>query len=611
MSWLGDFGPKARLGARSLVGALRRFGLALADIPWVQRNAPMARWLPAYDQRDLPGDVTAGIIVAIMLVPQSMAYALLAGMPPQAGLYASIVPLMLYAVFGSSRALAVGPVAIVSLMVASALAPLANPGSAEYVGLALTLALMSGAILVALGALRVGFVVNFLSHPVLAGFTSAAAIVIGFSQLKDLLGISLPGTHFVPELVWQALAKSGQINVATVLIGGASIAMLVWRAEITARLQERGLVTPAIAAHVPRAMPLVVVGLFTALTGLLGLATWAGVKVVGAIPIGLPPIALPPLGLAQIQSLVVPALLISLVGFLESVSVAKSLASRKRQVIEPNQELIGLGAANIGAALTGGFPVTGGFSRSVVNFSAGANTPLASLITAGLIVVAILALTPLLYHLPRAVLAGIVVVAVANLVDFASFRRAWAYDRADGASYLGTFAAVLMLGVDAGIMVGIALSLALHLWRTSKPHIAIVGRVGETEHFRNVRRHPVTTDPRILLMRIDESLYFANAAFLEERVLEAVAGQPVLEHFVLICSAVNLIDASALETLEDLRQRLSILGITMHLAEVKGPVMDRLADTGLIHDLAPGRVFLSTHEALSALKRPIASIAAN
>ncbi|HRK19329.1 MAG TPA: sulfate permease [Hyphomicrobiaceae bacterium] len=573
----------------------------LQAIPALKRNLPILTWLGNYRRADFAGDLTAGIIVAIMLVPQSMAYAMLAGMPPQSGLYAAIVPLILYAMFGTSRALAVGPVAIVCLMVASALTPLAQPGSAQYVALGLTLAFLSGVFLVALGALRLGAVTNFLSHPVLAGFTSAAAVVIGVSQLKDLIGTQVPNSTFLPSVIWGAIAALPKMNIATAVIGALSVAALVWRTELVGLAKSRGYVGGSLAGHLTKGMPLIVVAVMTLLTWLLGLGGWAGVKVVGTIPQGLPPLTWPPLDTSTVAALIVPAMLISLIGFLESVSVAKSLASRRRQSIEANAELKGLGAANIGAALTGGFPVTGGFSRSMVNFSAGANTQLATLITVGIIVAFVVALTPLLYHLPRAVLAAIVVTAVANLFDLKPLRHAWAYDKIDGLGYLATFVAVLTLGVDIGIVVGVASSLLLHLMRTSKPHIAIVGRVKGTEHFRNVLRHPVETHDTLLLMRIDESLYFANAAYLEEQVLKHVAENAAVKHFVLICPAVNAIDASALETLETLAERLKAMGLTMHLAEVKGPVMDRLDRTDLLSKMAPGRVFLTVHEAVLAL----------
>jgi SulP family sulfate permease len=562
---------------------------------------PIPRWLQAYDTKHFPGDFTAALVVAVMLIPQSMAYAMLAGLPPQVGLYSSVLPLVLYACFGTSHALAVGPVAIVSLMVASALAPLAPPGSAHYVALALTLAVLSGLFLLLLGILRVGFLVNFLSHPVLAGFTTAAAFVIGLSQLKDLAGLSFASSTFVPAQLWTAVVSLPTANVLSLAIGLVSIMCLVWRNEVAASINARITLPPLVARELAKAMPLLIVLGSILLAWLIGARSRFGVATVGDIPMGLPSLTTPSFDLASVQSLIGPAILISLVGFLESLSVGKSLAAKRRRSIDPNQELIGLGAANIGAAFSGGYPVTGGLSRSVVNHSAGANTPLASIGTALVIALSLLVLTPLLFHLPRAVLAAIVIVAVWNLVDFSALRHAWSYDRIDGAGYLATFVSVLSFGVDVGIVVGIVVSLLLHLWRTSKPHIAIVGRLGDTEHFRNVLRHPVVTHDSLLLMRIDESLYFANAAFLEERVLAFVAEHDQVKHFVLICSAVNAIDASALETLSGLRQRLADMGIVMHLAEVKGPVTDRLLKTSFLDELAPGRVFLSTHEAVQAL----------
>lgn len=561
---------------------------------------PAAQWLPRYRRENIPGDVTAGIIVAIMLVPQSMAYALLAGLPPQVGLYASILPLLLYALFGTSRSLAVGPVAIVSLMTASAV------GSAAAAGMpateaALVLAVMSGAMLLVMGVLRVGFLINFLSHPVISGFTSAAALVIGFSQLKDLLGIDIPRTHYIHETVLSALAQSSAINPATVAIGVAAIAILVAARSPFAWLLARCGARPAVAVPLTKTGPLMAAILGTAVVGAFSLDARAGIAVVGNIPAGLPPLTVPTFDPALWSELALAAFLIAIVGFMESVSVAKALASRRRQKIDPDRELFGLGVANLGASFTGGYPVTGGFSRSVVNFAAGANTPLASVFTAGLVALTVVALTPLFEFLPRAVLAAIIVVAVANLVDLRTLRLAWRYNRADAAALIVTFAAVLVVGIELGIVAGAGLAIALHLYRTSRPHIAVVGRVGDTEHFRNIKRHPVRTVPSILAVRVDESLYFANTRYLEDKVLAHIVDQPAVEDFLLICAAVNEIDTSALETLENLIDELAAAGVTFHLAEVKGPVMDRLECTDFLERLKPGRVFLSVHDAFTAL----------
>ncbi|MDU8944194.1 SulP family inorganic anion transporter [Ovoidimarina sediminis] len=567
----------------------------------LRRYLPIFEWLPGYGREELASDGLAGLIVAIMLVPQGMAYALLAGLPPEVGLYASIVPLVFYGVLGSSRALAVGPVAIVSLMVASTLGELHAGGSAGYLSGAILLAFLSGAILLGMGLARLGFLVNFLSHPVISGFSSAAALVIGFSQLKYLLGIDIPRTHLITETIGHAVSQIGQTNLVTFGIAATSLTiLLVFKTRLAGWLAALG-VARGHAQVLAKAGPLVAVFLTTMAVWLLGLDQSAGVMIVADIPSGLPPLAAPGFDMALIQELFPAAALIALVGFLESVSVAKSLASKRRQKVDANQELIALGAANIGASFTGGYPVAGGFGRSLVNFTAGAVTPLASIITAGLIAITVLFLTPLIYFLPQATLAAIIVIAVFDLIDVKALRDAWAYNRADAASLMVTFAAVLSVGVELGIVFGAALSIALYLWRTSRPHMAEVGRVGETEHFRNVLRHKVTTDPKVLMVRVDESLYFANTAYLEDALLARVSERPEIEHLVLIMSAVNFIDASALESLERMIERLRNAGVTLHLAEVKGPVMDRLDRVSFLQELGKGRVFLSTHEASDAL----------
>jgi SulP family sulfate permease len=537
-----------------------------------------------------------------MLVPQGMAYALLAGLPPEVGLYASIVPLIFYGLLGSSRALAVGPVAIVSLMVATTLGTLAEAGTVGYVAGAVLLAFLSGAILLGMGLARLGFLVNFLSHPVISGFSSAAALVIGFSQLKHLLGFDIPRSHLITETIWHAITHIGQLNLATLGIAAASLAiLLIWKGKLGTWMNGAG-ISAGMTDAVSKSGPLVAVLVTTLAVWLFGLNQSAGVSIVADIPAGLPPLAMPTFDLGLMQELLPAALLISLVGFLESVSVAKSLASKRRQKIDANQELVALGAANIGASFTGGYPVTGGFSRSLVNFTAGAVTPLASIITAVLVGITVLVLTPLLYFLPKATLAAIIVVAVANLIDFKIVRDTWAYNKTDALSLIVTFVAVLTLGIEMGIVIGAGLSIALYLYRTSRPHIAVVGRVGKTEHFRNVQRHKVHTDDDILIVRVDESLYFANTAYLEDHLLAHVADQPKIKHLVLIMSAVNFIDASALETLDTLISRLRDAGVTLHMAEIKGPVMDKLQGVGFENTLGDGQVYLSTHAAIADLK---------
>lgn len=571
---------------------------------------PILEWLPGYDRQQFASDGMAGLIVAIMLVPQGMAYALLAGLPPEVGLYASIVPLVFYGLLGSSRALAVGPVAIVSLMVATTLGEIHESGTAGYASGAILLAFLSGAILLGMGAARLGVLVNYLSHPVISGFSSAAALIIGFAQLKHLLGFDIPRSHLITETLAHAVAHIDELNGATFAVALTSLAvLLVWKGPLERWLRRLG-VSDTAAGQLSKSGPLVAVALTTLAVWALGLSGSAGVAIVSDIPAGLPPFTLPTFDLDLIEILLPSAFLISVVGFLESVSVAKSLASKRRQKIDANKELVALGAANISASLTGGYPVTGGFSRSLVNFAAGAVTPLASIITALLVAVTVLVLTPQLYFLPKATLAAIIVVAVANLVDLRTLRTTLAYNRADAASLIATFVAVLILGVELGIVAGAALSIALFLWRTSKPHVAVVGRVGETEHFRNVDRHAVRTYPGLLAIRVDESLYFANTAQLEAEVLSRVADDPSVADLVLIMSAVNFVDASALETLEQMIERLADGGVTLHFAEIKGPVMDRLATVDFAKTLGPGRIFLSTHEAIEALTRPVVPAAA-
>lgn len=555
----------------------------------------IAPWLRSYRREWLAGDLTAGLVVTVMLIPQSLAYALIAGLPPQAGLYASMLPLLAYALFGSSMTLAVGPVAVAALMTASALQPLAAAGSPEFVRLAIELALLSGVMLFVFGLLRFGFLAYLLSHPVISGFISGSALLIAAGQLKYLLGVKVGGEH-LHELLANLLAALPQTNLVTLAIGAAAIAFLVFARKALAPLLRRCRVAQRTADLAARLAPMLVVVVSTLVVAHWRLDTGAGVQIVGAVPSGLPQPSLPMPSLAHLQALWLPALLISLVGFVESVSVAQSLALRRQQRILPDRELLGLGAANLASAVSGGFPVTGGFARSVVNFAAGANTPLAGVISAMLMAVVVAAFTDWFYFLPNAVLAATIVVAVLGLVDLHTLREAWRYDRADAVALLATAAGVLVLGVEAGIVAGVALSLSVLVWRSSQPHMAVVGRVPGTEHFRNVLRHSVETLPGLVALRIDESLFFGNAEVIEGRVVELAAQQPMTRRVLLILSAVNRIDGSALHMLTQLEHTLAERGIELCLAEVKGPVMDRLAGTGLGQRLAR-RIYLSTHEA--------------
>ncbi|MGQ3488936.1 SulP family inorganic anion transporter [Roseovarius pacificus] len=566
--------------------------------PLLRRYMPILDWGRSYNRAALSNDLLAAVIVTIMLIPQSLAYALLAGLPPQAGIYASILPIVLYAIFGTSRALAVGPVAVVSLMTASAIGQVAEQGTAGYAAAALTLALMSGGFLVMLGVLRLGFLANFLSHPVIAGFITASGILIAASQLRHILGVPAHG-HTLFAMVNSLLAHMGQVNGPTVAIGAGATAFLVWvRKGLKPRLRALG-VGPRMADTLTKAGPVLAVVLST-------LAVWAfdlqarGVAIVGEVPQGLPPLTMPGLSPDLLGQLLAPAILISIIGFVESVSVAQTLAARKRQRIDPDQELIGLGAANIGAAFTGGYPVTGGFSRSVVNYDAGAETPAAGAFTALGLAIAAVALTPLVHYLPKATLAATIIVAVLGLVDLSILRRTWAYSRGDFLAVAITIVLTLALGVETGVAAGVVTSVGLHLYKTSRPHVAEVGLVPGTQHFRNIHRHDVLTDPGVVTLRVDESLYFVNARFLEDLVQDRIARGGGLRHVILMFSAVNEVDFSALESLEAINRRLGELGIGLHLSEVKGPVMDRLKMVHFLRELN-GQVFLSQYDAWMAL----------
>lgn len=564
----------------------------------LSRHLPILEWGRQYRRSTLTNDLVAAVIVTIMLIPQSLAYAMLAGLPPEVGLYASILPLVAYAIFGTSRTLAVGPVAVVSLMTATAVGEIAAPGTQSYLIAAALLALISGVMLVAMGLFRLGFVANFLSHPVISGFITASGLLIAAGQVRHLLGVS-SGGHTLPEVVTGLVENLDATNLPTLLIGSGVLAFLYFvRLKLKSVLLGHGM-KPRLAEVVTKAGPVLAVAATILAVTAFDLGE-AGVSLVGAIPQGLPLPAVPIVDLNMIRALAAPALLISLIGFVESVSIAQTLAAKRRQRIVPDQELIGLGAANIASGISAGYPVTGGFARSVVNFDAGAETPAAGIYTAIGIALATMFLTPLLANLPQATLAATIIVAVLSLVDFAAVRRVWVYSKADFSAMASTILGTLFLGVEIGVVTGVLLSLLMHLHRTSRPHMAVVGQVPGTEHFRNVDRHQVITSPEILSLRVDESLYFANTRYLEDRIAELVAKRPELKHVVLMCSAVNAIDASALESLEEINRRLNDTGIVFHFSEVKGPVMDHLRRSHFLDDLT-GRIFLSQYEAIAAL----------
>jgi len=561
---------------------------------------PCSAWLKGYSGGVFVNDLVAAVIVTIMLIPQSLAYALLAGLPAEMGLYASILPLVAYALFGTSRTLSVGPVAVASLMTATTVGAVAQQGTADYATAAVVLALLSGLILVGLGIARFGFVTNFLSHPVVSGFITASGIIIALSQLRHILGISAHG-EALPELLYTLGQDFPNLNLYTVAVGVFTLLLLLFCRSQLARILTRGGLAPRFATLIAKTAPVLAIAITITAALLFDLET-QGVALVGHVPQGLPAFAIPVISWELIDALALPALLISLIGFVESVSVGRTLGAKRRQRISPNQELIGLGSANIAASLSGGFPVTGGFSRSVVNFDAGAETQLASILTAGGIALAALLLTPVLYFLPKATLAATIIVAVTSLIDIEIIKEAWRYSRADFIAIAVTILLTLGFGVEIGVVSGVATSIAMHLHKTTRPHFAIVGTVPGTEHYRNVQRHEVLTYPNILSLRIDGSLYFANATYLEDTIYTELAKTRDVEHVILMCPAVNEIDLSALEALEEINRRLAELNIQLHLSEVKGPVMDRLKRSHFLEHLG-GKVYLSHHAAIQELAR--------
>ncbi|GAB3843270.1 solute carrier family 26 protein [Micromonospora andamanensis] len=549
------------------------------------RVVPLLGWLRHYDRRTLRHDLIAGVTVAVMLVPQSMAYAALAGMPPVTGLYASVVPLLVYALLGSSGSLAVGPVAITALMTGTALAPLAHGDPARYAALAGLLALLVGAIQVLMGVLRLGALVNFMSHSVLSGFTSAAAIVIAASQVKDLLGLDAGRAETFPEIATSIWRSVTTVHPLTVLVSLTSITGLLLLRRYLPKL--------------PGAL-LVVAGI-TAVSAGFSLGT-QGVRILTEVPGGLPAPAVPALGGSDVAALLPAAVAIALVAYMEGIAVAKSLAARSRQQISPNQELAAVGSANVAAGLFQAFPVAGGFSRSAVNFSAGARTPVASVVTALVVALTAVFLTPAFHHLPKAVLAAIVVVAVLGLVDRRSAMTAWRTRRSDGLALALTFVVTLLFGVEPGLAAGVAFGLAVFLWRSARPHLAELGRVPGTQTYRNVARYTgLVTDPRVAIVRVDGPLYFANAQFLEDRLLGLAEQRPELTALVLDASAMSDTDADGAHAVAELRQRLAAHGVALHLATVRGPVRDLLGRAGVWQAMhGDGQVHADLTAALAA-----------
>lgn len=547
-------------------------------------------WLRSYRRGDLAGDLTAGVVVAVVLVPQSMAYALLAGLPPVMGLYASTVPILAYALVGSSRHLAVGPVAIVSLLVHVACSRIAPPGSPAYLAAVLQLALLTGLVQLLLGVVRAGFMVTFLSRAAIAGFTSAAALLIGLSQLHHLLGLPSGSGESGLQLARGVVRHLGAVHPLTAGIGLAALVLLLLLQRVAPRF-------PA---------PLVAVVLGTVLVGLMGLDQ-QGVRTVGDLPRGLPGFSLPAFSVDLFMPLATTALTIALIGYLESFAVAGMIADKEKYAIEPNRELLGLGMANLAAACFSGYPVTGGFSRTAVNHRAGARTGLAGLVTMALITLTLLWFTGLFHYLPKAVLGAIVLVAVAGLVELEEARYLFRVKTSDGLTCALTFLVTLGLGVEVGIISGVLFSLVVIIWRSAHPHIAELGWLAEEQVFRNIRRYPAAAViSGMLLVRVDASLYFANIGFVANWLRGALAARPGVAIIIFDLSGVNDMDAVALQALERLIEGYGQQGIAVAFADMKGPVRDLVERAGW-PDKLHIRLFMSLQQAVAELPPTVPS----
>lgn len=548
---------------------------------------PAFDWVQNYSQKKFKGDLNAGITVGIMLIPQGMAYAVLAGMPPVYGLYAAIVPLILYAILGTSGQLAVGPVAMVSLLIVAGVGEFTEIGSDRFIQLAIMTALGVGIFQFLMGLFRMGFIVNFLSHPVLSGFTSAAALIIGASQIKGLLGIDLPRTNYVHEIIIGAVEKFSEIDLFTTLIGIGSIAVIIlikkWKRTFPSAL--------------------IVVFLGTLVTAVFGLNEY-GVSIVGEIPEGLPSFHLVEFSWADFQLLIPTILVISLVGYMESIAVAKAIANKHGYKVDANQELIGLGAANIGGSFFQSFPVTGGFSRTAVNDQAGANTGMASIISAIIIGLTVLLLTPLFYYLPSAVLAAIIIVAVAGLFDAHEMKVLWKTDRKDLAMLAVTFAATLIFGIEEGILVGVIISLVAVIYSSTQPHSTELGQLGSTGNYRNINRYKeASVHGDVLIYRFDSQLYFANVEYFRENLDEHIAQKrDNLKLVILDASAIHYIDSTGIHTLRELIKDLKIRGIELYIAGAIGPVRDKLKVCDIVETMGKNNFFFDIPGALTHYK---------
>jgi SulP family sulfate permease len=561
---------------------------------------PLLGVMKRYRRDDLSHDLVAGAVLGVITIPQGIAYAFMAGLPAEAGLYASLAPMVIYAILGSSRQLVVGPVAITALMVATAIGEYAPRYDQSYLGVTTVLSLQAGIILWLLRLSQMGGLVNLLSYPVITGFVNAAALLIIVSQLPALIGIG-PGDATDP---FHQLLNLGthirEVNVAVVLMGAGCLLGLWLVSRYTSAVLRRFFGDVADPHPVSRTGPMLVTAAAAAVVAVWNLDETFGIAVVGQLPSGLPGFTLPPFHWQMWLDVAPASAMIAVVAYVESYSIGATLATRQRTRVNSHQELIALGAANIGAAFTGAYPVAGSFSRSSVNFQAGARSQVSALVCAALVVLTLLLFTPLFARLPHAALAAIVVVSVIGIVDVTSMRRHWRIHREDSITEIATLVTVLAFGVETGLITGVALSIAFFVRTSSRPHIAIVGRIPHTEHFRSARRYDVETFPHVAAIRIDENVYFGNANQVENKLLKIVQRRAGTRHLLLVMSAVNMIDVSGLEMLYRLNDNLVAMNIKLHLAEVKGPVMEQLEVTDFIMRLT-GSVFFTTDQAMRDL----------
>lgn len=541
---------------------------------------PFLGW-PPVNRGSLRDDLLAGITVALVLIPQSMAYAQLAGLPPYYGLYAAFLPGAIAALFGSSKQLSTGPVAVVSLLTASALIPLAPVGSEAYIGLAIMMTLMVGIFQLILGLLRLGVVVSFLSHPVIIGFTNAAALIIGFSQLSKIFGIPMGRSEHFMEDIWRVLEHVGDLHWPTFFFGASAFLIMILLKKYLPKLPN----------------VLIAVSLAILASWMIGFSEMGG-KVVGEIPEGLPNVALPILNWDLASQLFFSAVVISLVGFMEAISIAKAMAAQTRDRIDPNQELIGQGLGNLAGCLTQSYPTSGSFSRSAVNLNANAKTGMSSLFTAIVVLVTLLFLTPILYHLPQAVLAAVIMMAVIGLVNFSAIQHAWHASKHDGAAAIVTFVATLGFAphLDRGIMIGAGLSIFLFLFRAMRPRVAVLG-LYQDGTLRDLAIHPnLPTDDRIVLIRFDGQLFFANTTYFEDSVLTAVANKPQAQYILVIGDGINQLDASGEEVIHHLVERMAEHGITIIFSGLKRQVLEVMRSTGLFANIGGEKNVFSTKD---------------